>query len=70
MRRCSLAAVVQGAVKGLQKKYPAARVETELPEGLYVLADEAHLRAAITNLLINGWEATVAAGKTEPVAVV
>ena len=66
MRRCSLTVIVQGAVEGLQKKYPAARVETQLPEGLYVLADEAHLRAAITNLLVNGWEATVSAGKTEP----
>ena len=69
MRRCSLTVIVQGAVEGLQKKYPAARVETQLPEGLYVLADEAHLRAAITNLLVNGWEATVSAGKTEPIAV-
>ena len=42
MRRCSLTVIVQGAVEGLQKKYPAARVETQLPEGLYVLADEAH----------------------------
>ena len=68
MRRCSLTVIVQGAVEGAAKEYPAAGWNT-VPEGLYVLADEAHLRAAITNLLVNGWEATVSAGKTEPIAV-
>ena len=66
MRECPVETLVQGAVGALQKKYPAARVEVELPSGLVVLADEAHMQAALANLLINGWEATVAAGRDEP----
>jgi len=70
MRQCELAHIVDGAVEALHKKYPAAQVETELPGGLYVLADESHLRAAIQNLLVNAWEATLAADKTEPIRIV
>ena len=35
-----------------------------------VFADEAHLGAAITNLLVNGWEATVSAGRDTPLDIV
>ncbi len=70
MRRCSVDAIVGGALKNLTKKYPTARVQVELPPGLFVLADEAHMQAALANLLLNGWEATVAAGRDVPVSIV
>ena len=66
MRECPLQTIVQGAVGALHKKYPAATVEIDLPPGLVVLADEAHMQAALANLLINGWEATTAAGRDAP----
>lgn len=69
MRSCGVEQLVDGAVSALRKKYPAAQVTTDLPAGLYVLADEAHLRAAITNLLTNGWEATLSADRDTPLAV-
>lgn len=66
MRLCGLDEIVSGAVKNLSKKYPAAAVTVSPPCGLSVLADPAHLESALTNLLINGWEATVAAGRSDP----
>lgn len=66
MRECPVESLVQGAVGALHKKYPAARVETEVPPGLVVLADGSHMQAVLANLLINGWEATVSAGREEP----
>ncbi|EFB75241.1 sensor histidine kinase [Subdoligranulum variabile] len=66
MRLCSLDEIIDGAVKSLCKKYPAAAVEAAPPCGLSVLADPAHLQSALTNLLINGWESTVAAGRSDP----
>ena len=70
MRECPVETLVQGAVRTLQKKYPAARVEIDLPPGLVVLADEAHMQAALGNLLINGWESTAAAGREDPLRVI
>ncbi|HIZ62561.1 MAG TPA: HAMP domain-containing histidine kinase [Candidatus Gemmiger avistercoris] len=66
MRECPVEHLVQGAVRALNKKYPAACVDTDLPPGLVVLADESHMEAVLANLLINGWEATVAAGRDTP----
>ena len=69
MRQCSLTRVVDGAVQDLFQKYPTAQVELDVPDDLYVLADETHLRAALVNVLANGWEATLAAGEPRPLAV-
>ena len=66
MRLCRLDDIIDGAVQNLSKKYPAAAVDVSPPCGLSVLADPAHLQSALTNLLINGWEATVAAGRSDP----
>lgn len=66
MRLCSLDEIIAGAVQNLSKKYPAAVAEVSPPCGLSVLADPAHLQSALTNLLINGWEATLAAGRSDP----
>lgn len=70
MCSCDMSRIVQGAISSLKRKYPAAQVELEVPEGLMVFGDEAHLRAAVTNLLTNGWEATLAAGKEIPLSVI
>lgn len=69
MRTCDLRGIIDGAVKGLRQKYPMAQVEVEVPEGLIVFADETHLRAAIVNIMVNGWEATVSAGKELPLSI-
>lgn len=69
MRLCSLDDIVSGAVQNLLKKYPAAAAEAPPPCGLTVLADPAHLQSALTNLLVNGWEATVSAGRSDPLRV-
>lgn len=69
MRQCSLGRVVDGAVQDLFQKYPAAQVELDVPDDLFVLADETHLRAAIVNVLANGWEATLATGEPRPLSV-
>ena len=69
MRQCEVDRIVAQAVDGLHKKYPGAQVQVHSPPGLQVLADEAHLCAALVNLLLNGWEATLAARRTEPLAV-
>lgn len=66
MRLCSLDEIIAGAVQNLSKKYPSAAAEVSPPCGLSVLADPAHLQSALTNLLINGWEATLAAGRSDP----
>lgn len=66
MRLCSLDEILDGAVRSLSKKYPTAAVTVSPPCGLSVLADPAHLQSALSNLLINGWEATVSAGRSDP----
>lgn len=69
MRQCEVDRIVEQAVEGLRKKYPEAQVKVQSAPGLQVLADQAHLCAALVNLLLNGWEATLAAHKTEPLTV-
>ena len=48
-----------------QQKYPEGRVESRMDHGLQVLADENYLSEALYNLLTNGWEATVEAGRED-----
>lgn len=69
MRLCSLDEIIAGAVDSLARKYPAAAVTVSPPCGLSVLADPAHLQSALANLLINGWEATLSAGRSDPLRV-
>ena len=58
------------AVDRMRRKHPDAAVEVAVDEGCRVLADRAHLAAALSNLLSNGWEATVAAGRADPVRLI
>ena len=48
-----------------RQKYPEGRVESRMDHGLQVLADENYLSEALYNLLTNGWEATVEAGRED-----
>ena len=48
-------------------KYPEGRVEVRLDRAVQVLADENYLSEALYNLLTNGWEATLEAGREDPV---
>ncbi len=56
--------VAQKAAERFQAKYPEGRLRVEAPEDLRILADTTHLAEALYNLLTNGWEAMVMAGRT------
>lgn len=64
---------VAEAAKGrFLRKYPQGKVEVVYrmePSG-QILADCTHLSEALYNLLVNGWEATTAAGREEPVRLI
>lgn len=69
MRPCSLRQVVEEAVEAAWKKYPDAGIEQTVQDGLYVLADQNHLKAALVNLIVNAWEATLSAGRSDSVEI-
>ena len=52
------------------KKYPDGKLRLELDGAVQVLADENYLSEALYNLLTNGWEATLEAGREEPVELI
>ena len=54
------------AVECFHGKYPDQPVAVELTTHRQVLADLGHLSEAICNLLCNGYEAAVQAGREEP----
>lgn len=49
------------------KKYPEGNLFIQMDGDIQVLADENYLGEALYNLLTNGWESTVEAGRTDPV---
>ena len=49
------------------KKYPDGLIQIQMQGDIQVLADENYLSEALYNLLTNGWEATLEAGRAEPV---
>ncbi len=53
-----------------QKKYPEGKLLIQLDGTVQVLADENYLSEALYNLLTNGWEATLEAGRTDPVELI
>ena len=50
-----------------QKKYPDGNLLIQMDGGIQVLADENYLSEALYNLLTNAWEATLEAGRDDPV---
>lgn len=57
-----LAQVKETTLERFYRKYPDARLETDVDEGVTVLADCNYLSEALYNLLTNAWEANVTAG--------
>ena len=66
-----LSDVCSVAVDRFRKKYPDAKLEVELPDGVQILADENYFAEALYNLMTNAWESNVSAGHDEsPVSLV
>ena len=66
LRPVPAAELAQAAVERFHGKYPGQLVEVELSTDRPVLADLGHLSEAVCNLLCNGYEAAVQAGREEP----
>ena len=62
----TVGAVAESAVERFHGKYPDQKVRLELETGRLVLADAGHLGEAVCNLLCNGYEAALQAGREEP----
>ena len=62
----TVGAVAESAVERFHGKYPDQAVTLELETGRLVLADAGHLGEAVCNLLCNGYEAALQAGREEP----
>lgn len=58
--------VVESAVQRFQEKYPDITVEVKDDSNRRVLADLPHLAEAVYNLLINGYEAAIQRGISDP----
>ncbi|MBR1583924.1 MAG: hypothetical protein IJ662_00100 [Clostridia bacterium] len=57
--------VIDEAVQLLIKRYPQALVEQTAERNYELMADKAYLSEALCNLLLNGWEAVIAAGRQD-----
>ena len=66
LRPVPAAELARAAVERFHGKYPGRPVEVELATDRPVLADLGHLSEAVCNLLCNGYEAAVQAGREEP----
>ena len=61
--------LVEAAVERFHGKYPGQPVRLDVGTDRLVLADLSHLSEAVCNLLCNGYEAAVQAGREEPQVV-
>ena len=61
--------LVEAAVERFHGKYPGQPVRLDVGTDRLVLADHSHLSEAVCNLLCNGYEAAVQAGREEPQVV-
>ena len=61
--------LVEAAVERFHGKYPGQPVRLDVGTDRLVLADCSHLSEAVCNLLCNGYEAAVQAGREEPQVV-
>ena len=57
----TLGQIKETTLERFYHKYPDARLKTDVNENVTVLADQNYLSEALYNLLINAWEANVAA---------
>ena len=60
-----LLSVFEDGLSLFHKKYPDVTVNYDIPADLTVLCDRTYLAEAIQNLLLNGWEAQIDAGRTD-----
>ena len=62
--------VCRAAAERFARKYPEAKLDVQIAQDVQILCDRVHMAEAVYNLLTNGWEAQVAAGReSEPVKV-
>jgi len=62
--------ILDSALKRAKRAYPEAAIVVEpYEEKLMTLVDREHVAEAISNILINGWEATLSKGSTDPLRV-
>lgn len=61
----SLRALADATLERFYKKYPDGKAEVCVAWETQVLADKNYLSEALYNLMINGWEANLAAGRPE-----
>ena len=60
--------VIDEAVRKAGRACPDILIEISSPgDGINVLADTDNLSEALSNILVNGWEATLSASRTDPV---
>lgn len=60
-----LETVCEAAADHFRRKYPDAKLSVEIPQDALILCDKVHMAETIYNLLTNGWEAQIAAGRTD-----
>ena len=60
--------VVDEAVRKACRAFPGIMIETSYSsDGIIILADTDNLSEALSNILVNGWEATLSASRSDPV---
>ncbi len=60
-----LSALADATLERFYKKYPDGKAQADMSADIEVLADKNYLSEALYNLMINGWEANLAAGRPE-----
>ena len=66
---CPLSAILSGAVEKARSLCPGIRIDVADDGGIIILADPENLSEAISNIIVNGWEATVSMGRLDPVRI-
>lgn len=62
----SLSAIADDVLERFHSKYADGKVETMVAGDDMLMVDEAYFNEALCNLLVNGWEATLAVGRDDP----
>ncbi|MCC3262067.1 HAMP domain-containing histidine kinase, partial [Paenibacillus polymyxa] len=52
-RLCDLSALVNGLIEEKRQAYPGLRIETDVPDGLTLMADTDRIAQVVTNLMSN-----------------
>ena len=69
--RTAISSVISESLRKAERACPGIRTEAVVNDGsLLVLADSDNLSEALSNIIVNGWEATLSAGRNDPVLVI